>query len=119
MALDEAMRHRIHDGLERLLGSEEAAALMATLPPDDLTTKADLLPLKTDVQLLKADIQHVQADVQHVQEMLTLEIRSSCAELGSTLRAEMNQQYRFMLQWVTGAMLAAGSLGIAAGHLLS
>ena len=106
MAIDEAMRHRIHDRLGELLGTEEAAAFMSSaLLPEELATKVD-------VQLLRAD-------VDHVREVLSLEIRTATADLGSTLRAEMNQQYRFMLQWVTGAMLAAGSLGLAAGRLFA
>ena len=98
MAIDDAMRHRIHDRLEHLLGTDEAAALMAALPPTEVATKSDL---------------------EHLREVLTLEIKTATADLGSSLRAEMNQQYRFMLQWVTGAMLAAGSLGLAAGRLFA
>lgn len=113
MAIDEAMRHRIHDRLGELLGPEEAAAFMSSaLPPDELATKVD-------VQVLRTDLEAVRGDVEHLREVLTLEIRTATAELGSTLRAEMNQQYRFMLQWVTGAMLAAGSLGLAAGRLFA
>lgn len=98
MELDEAMRHRIHDRLEHVLGTEEAAALMAALPPSEVATKDDL---------------------EHLREVLMLHTSATVAELGSSLRAEMNQQYRFMLQWVTGAMLAAGSLGLAAGRLFA
>ena len=106
MAIDEAMRHRIHDRLNELLGADEAAAFMSSaLPPEELATKLD--------------VQLVRADVEHLREVLSLEIRTATADLGSTLRAEMNQQYRFMLQWVTGAMLAAGSLGLAAGRLFA
>lgn len=98
MAIDEAMRHRIHDQLEHLLGADEAAALMAALPPGEVATKDDL---------------------DHLREVLMLHTSSTVAEAVGTLRAEMNQQYRFMLQWVTGAMLAAGSLGLAAGRLFA
>ena len=35
MAIDEAMRHRIHGRLGELLGHDEAAALMSALPLDD------------------------------------------------------------------------------------
>jgi hypothetical protein len=97
MAIDEAMRHRIHDRLEALLGAEEAAALMAALPTDEVATKSDL---------------------EHLRELLTMEIARSSSDLASTLRAEMNSQFRFMLQWLTGTIIAVGSLGIAAGHLL-
>jgi hypothetical protein len=108
MAIDEAMRHRIHDRLETLLGSEEAAALMAALPPSEVATKSDLGDLRAATK----------NDLEHLREVLMLHTSTTCAELGSMLRAEMSQQYRFMLQWTIGAMLAAGSLGIAAGQLL-
>jgi hypothetical protein len=85
--------------------------MSSALPPEELATKVD-------VQLLHADVEHLRADLEHLREVLMLHTSTTVAELGSTLRAEMNQQYRFMLQWVTGAMLAAGSLGLAAGRLL-
>lgn len=94
MAIDEAMRHRIHGKLEALLGSDEAAALMSGLPGDELATKQDL---------------------DHTRALLTLQMDRSIAELASTLRAEMNQLYR----WTVGSMFAAVSLGLAAGRLLS
>jgi hypothetical protein len=97
MALDEAMRHRIHGRLEALLGSEEAAALMGELPAHEMATKSDL---------------------EHAVENLGLRFERSMADLASTLRIEMNQQYRWTVQWVVGSLLAAGSLGLAAGRLL-
>lgn len=93
MAIDEAMRHRIHGRLETLLGSEEAAALMAALPSSEVATKEDL---------------------EHLREVLMLHTSATCAELGSSLRAEMNQLYR----WTVGSIVASVSLGLAAGHLL-
>ena len=97
MALDEAMRHRIHGRLEELLGHDEAAALMATLPPSDVATKDDLA---------------------HLREVLELHISTTVANAVGALRAEMNHQYRWTLQWLVGSMLAAGSLGVTAGALL-
>jgi hypothetical protein len=94
MTIDEAMRHRIHGRLEALLGPEEAAALMGALPVSDVATRNDL---------------------EHVREVLQLQIERSTAELGTTLRAEMNQLYR----WTVGSMFAAVSLGLAAGRLLA
>ena len=98
MALDEAMRHRIHGRLEGLLGSDEAAALMSALPAQEMATRVDL---------------------EHAIETLGLRLERSMADLASTLRTEMNQQYRWTVQWVVGSLLAAGSLGLAAGRLLA
>ena len=52
-------------------------------------------------------------------DRLTLQIEKSMADLASTLRIEMNQQYRWTVQWVVGSLLASGSLGLAAGRLLA
>ena len=104
MALDEAMRHRIHDRLEALLGTDEAAALMATLPPSEVATKNDLEIVRTDLD--------------HLREVLELHMSTTVANAVGTLRAEMSQQYRWTLQWLVGSILTAGGLGITAGALL-
>jgi hypothetical protein len=104
MAIDEAMRHRIHDRLETLLGSEEAAALMAALPPSEVATKQDLEDLRAATK----------NDLEHLREVLMLHTSATCAELGSALRAEMNQLYR----WTVGSVIASVSLGLVAGQLL-
>ena len=125
MALDEAMRHRIHGRLEELLGTDEAAALMAELSSQDrLLTRIDRLETKLDSveQRLDAKIDGVEerldAKIDHVHTMLVLQIKESTANVASELRTEMNSMMRMTLQWMTGSILAAGSLGIAAGRLL-
>lgn len=50
MAIDERARHELHRKLEEVLGAEEAATLMAHLPPvgwADVATKQDLAQLRT------------------------------------------------------------------------
>lgn len=132
MALDEAMRLRIHGKLEELLGHDEAAALMNELRPDELATKHDVGLVRQDVELLKHDVDVVKQDVQvvkhdvdllrvelgHVEERLTQQIDIATGRLGNGLRTEMNSMMRMTTQWIVGSMLAAGSLGIAAGRLL-
>lgn len=103
MAIDEAMRYRIHERLEALLGHEEAAAVMGSLMDTDLEARLDRLEHNLD----------------HTREMVMLEISRSTAELGSALRTEMSTQMRFVMQWTVGSILAAGSLGVAAGRLLA
>jgi hypothetical protein len=52
MAIDERARHELHRKLEEVLGAEEAATLMAHLPPvgwADVATKRDLILLKQDL----------------------------------------------------------------------
>jgi hypothetical protein len=52
MAVDERARHQLHGKLEAALGPEEAATLMAHLPPTswpDLATRSDLQVLELKV----------------------------------------------------------------------
>ena len=54
MAIDERARHELHRKLEEVLGSEEAATLMAHLPPvgwADVATKHDLAQLEERMNL--------------------------------------------------------------------
>jgi hypothetical protein len=49
MAVDERARHELHRKLEQVLGADEAATLMAHLPPvgwADVATKHDLAQLR-------------------------------------------------------------------------
>jgi hypothetical protein len=59
MAVDERARKRLHDALERALGSEEAATMMSLVPPvgwADVATKRDLDHLETRI---KADMERL------------------------------------------------------------
>jgi hypothetical protein len=54
MAIDERARHELHRKLEEVLGAEEAATLMAHLPPvgwADVATKHDLAQLEERLNL--------------------------------------------------------------------
>lgn len=54
MAIDERSRHELHRKLEEVLGPDEAATLMAHLPPvgwADVTTKHDLAQLEERMNL--------------------------------------------------------------------
>jgi hypothetical protein len=54
MAIDERARHELHRRLEEFLGADEAATLMAHLPPvgwADVVTKHDLAQLEERINL--------------------------------------------------------------------
>ncbi|HVM52713.1 MAG TPA: hypothetical protein VM262_05910 [Acidimicrobiales bacterium] len=55
MALDEAMRHRIHGRFEELLGSEEAAAVMGAITQSDAIHDT-LVRVATEVTELRAEL---------------------------------------------------------------
>jgi hypothetical protein len=56
MAVDERARHELHRKLDEILGPQEAATLMAHLPPvgwADVATKHDIIALKQDLAQLE------------------------------------------------------------------
>ena len=55
MALDEAMRHRIHGRFEELLGSEEAAAVMGAITQSDAIHDT-LVRVATEVTELRSQL---------------------------------------------------------------
>ncbi|HEX9824769.1 MAG TPA: hypothetical protein VGB51_10330 [Actinomycetota bacterium] len=67
MAIDEEARHRIHRRLEELLGSEDAAALMAQVAPvewEGVATKADLRLLEERMRLvLRSELSALRAEL--------------------------------------------------------
>lgn len=132
MAITEETRHHLHQRLEAVLGSEEAATLMEHLPPrgwGDVTTKGDLDHLqaitKRDLDAatarlrteLKGDIAEVRAEVGAVRiEMVQMgaalqeRIDSNHATLlasTSELRAEMHEDRRTSQRQVIGALMVA------------
>jgi hypothetical protein len=82
--MDEAMRHRIHSRFEADLGSEEAAAVMTAI------AQADTIDERFD------------------------RLEQQIAALGSELRSEISQLYR----WTIGSIFAAISLGAALTRLM-
>jgi hypothetical protein len=55
MALDEAMRHRIHGRFEELLGSEEAAAVMSAITQAD-SLQDTLARMSADIAAMRSEI---------------------------------------------------------------
>jgi hypothetical protein len=55
MAIDEAMRHRIHGKLEALLGSDEAAAVMSAITEAD-GTRESIGRVEAQVSELRSEI---------------------------------------------------------------
>jgi hypothetical protein len=99
MAIDERERHELHQRLEAALGADEAATLMAYLPPagwSDVATKHDLFELEGRVSGRVESLEH---------------------RLTSTLHRELQHQQRFlitvMLAWGSALMAVALAIGKA------
>lgn len=89
MAISEEARHRLFGRLEAVLGAEEAATMMAHLPPmgwGDMATRRDVeglgLALRSEMAVLGAELRSELAE-------LGGELRSEMAELGGELRTGM------------------------------
>jgi hypothetical protein len=85
MTIDERARHKLHLAAERQLGTEEAATLMAMLPPAgwaDVATKGDI-----DAQraILTAQIDGLRTELRGEMGQLRTELWGEMA----TLRGEM------------------------------
>lgn len=88
MAIDEPTRYRLHQRLDEVLGPDEAAALMACLPPlgwGDVATKADLTLLE--------------------------------AKLRAEFRGELSAQTRTLLLGFLGSNITLAALAFAAARL--
>lgn len=96
MAIDEAMRFRIHGRFEELLGADEAAALMSVLPLEEMATRADLHRLEERI------------DRRFDALTTTIELAVERA------RAETSREARFALLASFGVVAAAASAVLSA-----
>lgn len=103
MAVDERARHELHRKLEEVLGPEEAATLMAHLPPvgwADVATKHDLAQLEERMNL------RFQAMEDRIDGMLD--------RLRGEMFDRMAQQSRVMVMANLGSVLTVTGLVFAA-----
>ena len=104
----------MHQRLEEVLGSEEAATLMEHLPPvgwADVATRRDL--------------DHLSAIQSRDIELLGTRLRLEMADLGGALRSEMadlrvevHHSLQANLRWTIGAMVTLQTVLFAAIKLL-
>jgi hypothetical protein len=133
MAVTEAARHDLHEGLIDTLGPERAATLMEHLPPvgwADVATKEhvdqrfDHLNEKFDQRL-----DHLNEKLDHLNEKLDRKIDAHAAHLRGEmevgfakareeLHTELRDHTRFWILGLVGTNLAFGSLLVGAVALL-
>ena len=114
MAMDEAMRHRVHGKLEQLLDSDEAAAVMSVLPTVDVATKADIRALEE-----RFDQRFAQIDQRFEYFQRWLDERFGRFETTLELavaqaRAETSREVRLALRASFGVIAAAASAVLSA-----
>ena len=96
-----------------MLGPEDAAALMAHLPPlgwGDVATKADVTGVDSS---LRAEIANVKAELRAE----LAEVRTDLAKMHTDIRGEINSQSRTLLVAMFGLFGTAVGALLAAPHL--
>jgi hypothetical protein len=113
MAAHEEIRYRLQRKLTELVGEEEAAALMASLPPvawTDLATKDDLIALERNLRAeLRGSLSELRGEISELRGELHSEIGSVRSEIGS-VRSEITLAIRgqtFVLLTSMVVMVAA------------
>lgn len=143
MAISEEARHRLFGRLEAVLGAEEAATMMAHLPPmgwGEVSTRRDVeglgVALRGEMAVLGAELRSEMAqlggELQSEMAVLGAELRSEMAGLrgemtglrgemtglGGTLRAEIRTQTRSLFLSLVGLQMTAAALAVAVVRVL-
>jgi hypothetical protein len=128
MAIDERARHELHRKLEEVLGAEEAATLMAHLPPvgwADVATKHDLAQLEERMNLrfemVDRRFEMVGERFDSLEERMNLRFQSmedrfngKLDSLEGRLYDRMSKQSRATVFSVLGSVLTVAGLVLAA-----
>jgi predicted nuclease with TOPRIM domain len=136
MAHDPRPRHELHRRLEELLGEEAADTLMEALPPvpwDELATKEDLARLEERlnarldgriatldgrIATLDGRIDSLEDRIGTLDERWTERLELTEHKLMAAFRYELIQQSRTVIASQIGAIVATGSVVVAAARLL-
>jgi hypothetical protein len=110
MTVNDRSRLDLHRRLEAVLGTEEAATLMAHLPPvtwQDVATKDDVRVLGVE---LRAEMADLRSELREEIGGLRLEMRE---EVGG-LRLEMERGFTRQTKWMAGLMSGWAAITLAA-----
>jgi hypothetical protein len=117
MAIDERARHELHRKLEEVLGADEAATLMAHLPPvgwADVATKHDVILLKGDLAQLEERMNLRFEMVNQRFDSMEARFEAKLDSLVGRLYDRMAKQSRATVFAVLGSVLTVASLVFAA-----
>lgn len=124
MVVDERSRHGLFLALERVLGGDEAVALMEHLPPsgwEEMATKADLAAtateLRTEITAVQSGLARLETSVDQrfddMQGRLLARIGESEQRVLASIRGELVGQSRLMVFSLVGALTANTGLVLA------
>ena len=127
MSISEQARHQLHTRLEQLLGTDEAATLIAYLPPvgwHDVATKRDL---DAAVSTLRGEFHRELGELRGEFGQLRGEFGQLRGEFGELrgefgamrgeLKAEIRTQTRSLFLSLVGLQLTGAGLAIAVSRL--
>lgn len=121
MSISEQARHQLHTRLEQVLGSDEAATLIAYLPPvgwQDVVTKRDL---DAAVATLRGEFGGEMGTLRGEFGVLRAEfgeLRGEFGELRGELKAEIRTQTRSLFLSLVGLQLTGAGLAIAVSRII-
>jgi Fic family protein len=117
MAIDERARHELHRKLEEILGADEAATLMAHLPPvgwADVATKHDLAQLREYMNMRFGSIDQRFESIDQRFDSLEERFEGKLDRLRGELIEAMAKQSRATVFAVLGSVLTVAGLVFAA-----
>jgi hypothetical protein len=115
MAVDEASRHHLFNRLEEVLGREDAAVLMSSLPPvgmDQLVTRSDLVLVRTKLDLLRQDVDRVRLDIERLREDVERQIDSSRNATLAEIRRDISNQTRTIVVSLVAVVVSMSSVAL-------
>lgn len=129
MAISDQTRHRLHQRLDEVLGSDDAATLMEHLPPvgwADVATKRDLEHLSLELRSdLRSEFRNALGDLERGLRAEIGEVRIGLADLRTELhvelgaiRADLARQVPTLFLGLVGLQVSAAGLAVALSKLL-
>jgi hypothetical protein len=127
VTVTEKQRHELYQHLEQAIGKEQAATLMAYLPPvgwADVATKQDVATLRGEMAhlgtALRLEFQAGLADVRTELADVRTELRTGLADVRTglaTLRGDIHRDMRLQTLALLGANATLLGLFLAAARL--
>jgi hypothetical protein len=113
VAISEAARSDLYNGLSQVLGPERAETLMSAIPLHDLdevATKGDLALLSADLRTemgdLRSELRTEMSDLRTEMAELRAELKTDIAELRADMITEVGALRSSMANWMLTLLIA-------------